>query len=144
MFAEPPPPIEPAPIATASPLVEERTTVDERDAACSAARRFSAALADALDARLDDLLRDLASDVLARELQLAPAAIAAIIRRLIVERTVLGPVRVLVASEDADVVCALPVEIDPALRAGDAVLVCEHGSIDARLGVRLADILEHA
>lgn len=137
---EPVPAIEPAPAC--SLVVAARPTAPDLDEALRAARCFRAALADALDARLEDLLRDLASDVLARELMLAPADIAAILRRLIDERTADGPLCVRVAAEDAALPCALPLVVDPALRPGDAVLVCAHGSIDARLGVRLADILE--
>jgi flagellar biosynthesis/type III secretory pathway protein FliH len=35
----------------------------------------------------------------------------------------------------------VPVVVDDALEAGDAVLECAHGGIDARFGVRLADVL---
>src|ERR1700733_4355402 len=58
-----------------------------RDEACPCAgafseiRRFHAALADALDFALEGLLRDVACDVLARELSLAPADVAAIAAR---------------------------------------------------------------
>ncbi|MEO7201186.1 MAG: hypothetical protein ABI431_00970, partial [Candidatus Tumulicola sp.] len=49
--------------------------------ASAEARRFRAALADALALSLERLLRDVACDVLARELLLAPPDVAAIAAR---------------------------------------------------------------
>ena len=75
-----------------------------RDEACpcagafSATRRFHAALADALDVALEGLLRDVACDVLARELSLAPADVAAIAVRALARYANESPVRVRAAS----------------------------------------------
>lgn len=129
----PPEPV-PLPAAVAAPA-------DVGDAVRDA-RLFRARLADAFDHALATLLRELAADVLARELHLAPADVAAIARRLVQEHSAAGPVRVRVSAEDAAIPCDLPVVADPALRAGDAMLECPSGTIDARLGVRLADVLD--
>jgi len=131
---------EPAPVTEEltdelSPVVAS-TTAD----ALRAARIFRAVLADTLGAACARLLRELATDVLARELRLEPADIAVVIRRVIAECPD-EPVRVRVAPCDVHVACAFPVVADPTLQAGDAVLECVHGNVDARLGIRLADVL---
>ena len=109
------------------------------------ARLFRAQLADALDDAASRLLRELASDVLARELRIAPCDLAAIVQRVI-ERVPV--VRVRVAACDAGRIAAVlrargcEVVGDPALSAGDALLEMAGGALDARLGVRLAMVLE--
>jgi len=108
--------------------------------ALRAARLFHATLADALTNACERLLRDIAADVLARELHLAPVDITAIIGRVISECPD-EPVRVRVAPSDVHVACGLPVVADEALRAGDAIVEFVHGTVDARMGVRLADVL---
>ena len=108
------------------------------------ARLFRARLADAFDDAAARLLRELAADVLARELRLAPCDLAAIVRRL-AERA--PAVRVRVAA--CDVACGIPLPrgcdvlvADPALARGDAIVELDGGVLDARLGVRLALVLE--
>ena len=61
--------------------IEERCKTDAIEQAMSDVRRFRAALADALDAAVSVLLRDIASEVIARELQLAPCDLQAVIER---------------------------------------------------------------
>ena len=107
-------------------------------AAAREARLFRARLADAFDDALARLLRELAADVLARELRLAPCAIAALARRVRAETPV---VRLRVAEADAGREYDLPVVPDPELHAGDAVFELAGGALDARLGVRLASVL---
>ena len=51
-------------------------------------------------------------------------------------------VGVRVATEDATGLGDVPVVIDPSLRSGDAIVELSGGAIDARLGVRLAQVLE--
>ncbi|HTW83742.1 MAG TPA: hypothetical protein VMD91_06735 [Candidatus Sulfotelmatobacter sp.] len=101
-------------------------------------RLFRARLADAFDAAATRMLRELATDVLARELRLAPCDLAAIVAR---HRSSAPVVRVRVAPDDARIDLGLPVTVDPALRAGDAIVELAGGTIDARLGVRLAALL---
>lgn len=108
------------------------------------ARRFRAVLADALESALASLLREFACDVLARELLAAPCAMDALVARLVREHIGAGPLRVRVSPDDQLTTCDFPVVRDAALQPGDAILECTSGSIDARLGVRLADILDRA
>lgn len=117
------------------------TEIDRLDvgAAAREARLFRARLADALDDALARLLREVAADVLARELRLAPCDVAEIARRALERAPV---VRLRVAPADAGGGYGLPVAVDPALRAGDAVFELDGGALDARLGVRLASVLD--
>ncbi len=110
-------------------------------AAIREARLFRAALSEALEAVVVELSRRLAVDVVGRELRLAPVDLATLARRLIDERMLEHPVRLRVAFADAEIACELPLIVDPALQAGDAVLECRGGAIDARLTVRLAAAL---
>jgi flagellar biosynthesis/type III secretory pathway protein FliH len=105
-------------------------------------RFFRAHLMDAYDAARATLVRDLAYAVLGRELVLAPADVATLAARIVAEHPATQPLRVRVAPADAAVRCGdLPVVVDPALAAGDAVVEFAGGSVDARLGVRLASVL---
>jgi hypothetical protein len=135
-------------------------------AALRDARLFRARLADAFDESAARLLRELASDVLARELRLAPCDLAKLVRRA---RERMPVVRVRVAACDraacdiaacdvaaCDVAASdvarvagtpsrvgdTPVVEDSALSGGDAIVELEGGVLDARLGVRLAMVLE--
>lgn len=103
------------------------------------ARLFRARLADAFDDAVARLVRDLAADVLARELRLAPVEIATLVRRVLERAPV---IRVRVAPADAGFVRGVPVLADPALAPGDAIVELGRGELDARLGVRLAAVLE--
>jgi hypothetical protein len=103
------------------------------------ARLFRARLADAFAFSSRRLLRDLASDVLARELRLAPCDLGALVRRAAENVPV---VRVRVAPCDLGFAAAVPVIADTSLSAGDAVVELDGGALDARLGVRLAAVLE--
>jgi flagellar biosynthesis/type III secretory pathway protein FliH len=110
---------------------------------CARVRRFRASLTEALDRSLADLLRDIAAEVIGRELQLAPSDLAAIVRRAL-ERCVpdeVLAVHVHPAQIDA---CRLdvPVVPDSQLRRDDATIALRSGSIDVRLGVRLERLLE--
>jgi hypothetical protein len=141
----------PSPDATRAPEDGEQPAFavahDEADVrdVLREARLFRARLADAFDDAAARLLRELASDVLARELRLAPCDLAAIVRRIAARAPVL---RVRVGAGDLARGVALPrgcgavlVE-DRALGDGDAVVELAGGALDARLGVRLATVLE--
>ena len=116
-------------------------------AAVRDARLFRARLADAFDDAVARLLRELASEVLARELRLAPCDLAALVRRAAERAPV---VRVRVAPCDVARVARaplsrtgdVPVVEDCGLAGGDAVVELAGGALDARLGVRLAAVLE--
>jgi flagellar biosynthesis/type III secretory pathway protein FliH len=107
--------------------------------ALRAARLFRAQLADALTEAFGTLLCDLAADVLARELRLAPCDLEALLQRVAARAPI---VRVRVAPADLARVGSVPVEADVELDPGDAIVELAGGAIDARLGVRLATVLE--
>lgn len=129
-----------APAGAASPeRLVDRAAMEECALALRDVRLFRARLADALEEAAARLLRELAADVLARELRLAPCDLAAIVQ--CVQRT--APVVVVrVAACDAAHVTDVPVVVDETLQPGDAILEVVGGAVDARLGVRLAQVLE--
>jgi flagellar biosynthesis/type III secretory pathway protein FliH len=142
----------PRPTAAGDEGVFDRSFADagaaEAVAAGRDARLFRARLADAFDEAAARLLRELASDVLARELRLAPCDLAELVRRACERAPV---VRVRVASCDVARVRAgaprlrgeeVQVVEDFALAGGDVVIEVAGGALDARLGVRLATVLE--
>ena len=101
---------------------------------------FRARLQDAFDDALARLVRELASEILARELALAPCDVRALARRIAGTAPV---VRLRIAPEDAGSFAAeTATVVDAALRPGDAIVEVSGGAIDARLGVRLAAVLE--
>lgn len=126
--------------AAVAPTNEAEPGLDD---AASEARRFRAALADALALSLERLVRDVACDVLARELVLAPPDVAAIAARALERYLEDGPLQLRVHPDDRGACAALdlPVVTDERLRAGDVVLDVRCGSIDASLGARLETIL---
>jgi flagellar biosynthesis/type III secretory pathway protein FliH len=123
------------------PVAEERAEPVPPDVASAlrAARLFRAQLADALTEAFGTLLCELAADVLARELRLAPCDLEALLQR-VAERAPI--VRVRVAPADAVRIAGISVEADADLDPGDAIVELAGGAIDARLGVRLATVLE--
>jgi flagellar biosynthesis/type III secretory pathway protein FliH len=123
------------------PVAAERPDDAPPDIASAlrAARLFRAQLADALAEAFGTLLCDLAADVLARELRLAPCDLEAVLQR-VAERAPI--VRVRVAPADVARIAGVPVAADADLDPGDAIVELAGGTIDARLGVRLASVLE--
>jgi len=111
----------------------------------AAVRRFHAALADALELALERMLSDVACDVLARELRLAPAEIATIAARALDEAANEVPVSVRAHPDETHRLTDLgvPVIADSALRRGDVALDVQSGSIDVSLGARLACVVAH-
>ncbi|HEY8315107.1 MAG TPA: FliH/SctL family protein [Candidatus Baltobacteraceae bacterium] len=104
---------------------------------------FHVHLREALERAVDVLLRDIAADVLARELRLAPADIGGIVERALLRYRNEEPLRIRVHPDDASAAthASIPIELDRKLRCGDAVIELRDGSVDASLGVRLADVL---
>ena len=141
-FLRPPAP-PPEGTVAAGDLPERSNAADDVQELCSQIRRFRAALDDALEMRLEELLADIAAGVLARELELAPCAIRAIVDRGRSRMEEACPLRVRVhpsevaSFPDYD----LPVAGDPSLRRGDAQIDLRAGTIDASLGVRLENVL---
>lgn len=140
-----PPPLLVADVAEPAPhepITAPASTAVERDV-----RLFRARLADAFDVARETLLREFAYAVLGRELVLAPADLAAIAGRILAEHPAAQPLRLRVAPEDAAALGAraggqMPLAADAALAPGDAIVEFAAGCIDARLGVRLAAVLD--
>ena len=143
--------LRPAPVAETPPpvplpesrMAEPDERSDDVDEAIRAARRFRAALADALDCRLDDLLERIASDVLGRELALAPADIRGIVTRVLEAEALHPVVRVRVHPLDLRALAQSPWDTrgDETLRPGDAMIDVASGSINLTMGTRLARVL---
>ena len=88
---------------------------------------------------LERLLCDVATDVVARELQLNPVGIASIVHAAWSRYENEWPVRVRVHPDDAAVVTNVdvPLSTDAALRRGDVAIDLRSGTIDLSLGTRL-------
>ncbi|MGA8533588.1 MAG: FliH/SctL family protein [Candidatus Tumulicola sp.] len=143
----------PAGESAESPPPAEMESSDEEPAGGSsaaiadvlaAARRFYAALGDALEAAVDELLRDIACDVLARELALAPADVASIAAAALRRYAATAPLRLRAHPEETGALegLELPVVADAGLRRGDVVIDVRAGTIDASLGARLEHVLD--
>ncbi|MBV8344623.1 MAG: hypothetical protein JO190_06480 [Candidatus Eremiobacteraeota bacterium] len=138
--------LRPAPPQPALLVIEPPSTppvVSDLEETIRTARRFRAALADALDIAVARLLPKLAHDVLARELRLAPADVAAIaaaaLERFAGEKTL--ALRAHPADVDALASVRIAVVSDTTLRPGDVVLELHSGTIDLRMASRLDWIL---
>ena len=106
-------------------------------------RLFRARVIEATEAAVETLVADIAADVLARELLLAPADVETIVDRALQRFLADEPLRVRVHAGDVpNVHCDVPLVADETLRPGDAVIELRTGTIDATLGVRLATLLQ--
>ncbi|HVN68765.1 MAG TPA: FliH/SctL family protein [Candidatus Binatia bacterium] len=108
-----------------------------------AAKLFRAALADALDVAVAVLLRRIARDVLARELQLERPDVAAIVNAALERFS--DEKELTVRAHPADLALLSHVEIerisDPSLRCGDVLIELRSGTIDLSLAARLEEAL---
>ena len=131
----PPPNPQPPPEAPPTPRCEREAAAD--------ARRFRAALADALDLSLQRLLPEIAREVLGRELALQAADVAAIAAAALDRFSNERIVTLRVHPADARRASALGVAIvaDASLCPGDALLELNAGTIDMRLETRFHGIL---
>ncbi len=85
----------------------------------------------------------LAHEVLARELTIAPADIDPLVARALVAFAEHEPLEIVVSIADRERVRApLPIRSDPALVAGDLIVVVRDGSFESRFGFRFDDALE--
>jgi flagellar biosynthesis/type III secretory pathway protein FliH len=114
-------------------------TLTECASALGAVRRFRAALADALDVAVQQLLAQIAETVLARELKLGPAdigVIAAKARERFMNEKI---VAVRIHPRDRDALGKLEIDavLDETLSPGDIVAELRSGTIDLRLQTRL-------
>lgn len=122
---------------------EDAESVAGEIAAARDVRLFRARVAEALEMTVADLRCDIAAEVLARELQLAPASIAEIVRRAVQRCRKEHVLRVRLHPDDASLLAGDDFETvaNSALRRGDAVLEVSGGAIDVSLGVRLESVL---
>lgn len=132
-------PEEPAARARPSSAREPAETRTAPEETLRAARIFRAALSDALDVTLRDLLGRIARDVLARELQLASADVCAIARAAVARHRNDGVLAVRAHSSDLAALarCEIAAVADDALAPGDVVLQLRSGTIDVSLAARL-------
>lgn len=96
------------------------------------------------------LLGSLASDVLGRELALAPIDVEALIARTLATSDDFEPARVVLSEADAAqfdatrMRGALPVRTDSALAAGHFIIEVRDGVLDSQHAFRLQTVLERA
>lgn len=116
---------------------------DDEELALREARFFRAYLREALESALATLLTDIASEIVARELQTTAADVAGIVTAALQRYEFETLLRVRVHPEDAPALDAfeLPVQTDSALKRGDAFLDLRQGGIDLTLGARLERVL---
>lgn len=131
-------PVEPAAIEPPA-----RTYPGECEETLGAVRRYRAALRDALDAALEELLPTIARDVLARELRLMPADVGAIVASAL-DR--FRPEKVLaVRAHPTDLGALAQVGFeriaDESLQRGDIRFHLQSGTIDLTLATRLDSAL---
>jgi flagellar biosynthesis/type III secretory pathway protein FliH len=141
VFLTPPLPA-PAPQAPAR-LPVEPVLPEDLESTLRAARRFRAALSDALEAALPQLLRAIAKDVLARELRLEPPETARVIAAAL-ERAAddhVLAIRVHPNEHDAVARLGLATIADAALDPGDCRIELRSGTIDSSLQLRLETVL---
>lgn len=116
---------------------------DEYVEAVRAARRFHAALSDALEAALPELLQGIARDVLARELRLAQPDVAAVVASALDRFAGEKVLFIRAHPGELDALGALELErvADDSLQPGDIRLVLQSGTIDLTLPARLDALL---
>ncbi len=108
----------------------------------SRARRFRAMLAEALDRTVADLLRDIAAEVIGRELHTAPAELQRIVQRALERAAHELPVAVRAHPSQLGLLrLDVPLIADASLRSNDVCIDLRSGTIDATLGVRLEHVL---
>jgi len=140
--AQPDAPIPEQPEVCGEPSWESVVPQADRDEIVRDIRLFRARIEEAVEEAVHVLLADIAADVVARELQLAPADIRAIVRRTMQQFAAEQPLRVRVDPSSVHTLdCGVPVVADESLRPGDAIVELRTGSIDATLGARLETLL---
>jgi flagellar biosynthesis/type III secretory pathway protein FliH len=132
------------PVLEASPARDNETSDvpgvrTETDDAIRAARLFRAALADALDVAVQRLVRTIARDVLARELELNRVDIAGIVTNALDRQA--GEQVISIRAHPLDLAALASIGLkrvaDDALAPGDILMVLHSGTIDLSLSARL-------
>jgi len=105
-----------------------------------------AAALEAFEASVEELLRGLADEVLARELAFAPADVGALVTRALAAFAAHEPVAVVLCATNAELLhgVALPLRVDSSLGDGDVVIEVRGGKLESPLAFRLQTILERA
>jgi flagellar biosynthesis/type III secretory pathway protein FliH len=145
------PPVSSEP-ATGAPLVAVAADEPERPAVTFA---YTDALEDLALMRLaalegyeracTRLLESLASEVLGRELALAPADLAALLQRALAAFSEREPLAIVLAPHDAERArFPLPVRADPTLAAGDLVIEVSDSQLESRFAFRTQVALARA
>lgn len=134
------------PKAAAADVPTITPAASDCEEAIRAARRFRAGLADAVDAAVARLLPEIARAVLARELRIDPADVAAIVAGALERFAGEKALALRAHPADVNVLADLPITIvaDSSLCRGDAVLELHSGTIDLRMDSRLHAILQES
>lgn len=150
-FLRPPPPEPvvfslpqvPAVGATFAPCSHSEESFTQFAATFGAIRRFRAALADALDVAVQQLLEEIAENVLARELTVAGADVASIVAKTRERFSSERVLRVRVHPRDRSALDSLEIDsvLDETLVPGDVIAELRSGTIDLRLCARLESAL---
>jgi len=124
-------------------VVDQPAIPAEREEMLGAARRFHAALGDALDSAVQHLLPAIARDVVGRELRCAEADLAVIVRAALERFHSEKVLSVRVNPSDARALDGvdIPLIADPALEPGELWLELRSGTIDLTLETRLNEAL---
>jgi hypothetical protein len=106
--------------------------------------RLRAKAAELVENEAESLLQMIASQVLVRELELAPVDVNTLLARIREEWNGSHPLRFRVAEADFERLGALgaSLDVDPSLQPGDLQVELGDGLLDLRLGTRLAAVLE--
>jgi flagellar biosynthesis/type III secretory pathway protein FliH len=136
-------PSAPAPPAAPEPVAFAAVTSQESVQTIRAARRFRAALSDALEVAVQQLLPHIARDVLARELKIEAADVGRIAGAALDRFAARGVVAIRAHPEDLGALGALEIEVigDAALHRGDIILELHSGTIDLRMEARVEVVL---
>ena len=133
---------EPVAQAPPAPLPSHEDADEAMFEVGSRARRFRAMLDDVLERTLAELLRDIAAEVIGRELHCAPADVQRIVQRALERAADEHPVAVRVHPSQLErLQLDLPLIADERLRRDDVRIELRSGTIDASLGVRLEHLL---
>ncbi len=134
-----------APVEEPDLRMEHAGIGEESEARMDALRElrvFRARIVEGVNDAVETVLADIAAEVLARELQSAPADIQRIVDRALQRYLAEEPLCVRVhRDEKFGLSCGVPVVSDDRLRTGDVVIELRSGYVEATLGARLADVL---
>lgn len=131
-------------LARTQHAVDPPVVTAEHAETIAAARRFRAALADAVDAAVAKLLDAIARDVLARELQLLPVDIDSLVRVAMERCGAENAVAIRVHPDDLEAIAdwEAMLRADGSLQRGDVIIELRSGTLDLRMNSRLEAALD--